>query len=208
MKNNTKYVIYTKSPLVYMGAKGRTLQSQRASMYNYFFEDDERYCRSIHAQRGHFQRHRRGFPSGVAPQGYLNVKIEGRNKLSLDFEHATLLRKGIDMYLDGNASVKDVLRYLNDGLGYKTRKTSKRGGKPINRGMLLNVLTSPVYLGMAFDKSAPNTWIGKRYEPMMTLDEFWQIQNIVRKEFSGKKRPKELRLFNRSEVKIINPVTY
>lgn len=109
----------------------------------------------------------------VAPLGYTwdkNIK-----KLVVNPDEAKIVRKMVDLALLGYSS-RQIADKLNK-LGYRTRK-----GNPFRTDKVLRTLQNRVYLGEAKYSSQrlKKTAIAKGcHEPLMTEDEFSQIQALL-----------------------------
>ncbi len=125
-------------------------------------------------------------PSG-APTGYLNyVNIEfGQHEIIKDPERFDLVRKMWDLMLTGNYNPTKILEIANNEWGFRTLKRRKRGGGTLARSSIYVMFTNPFYAGIISYKG--NEYDGK-HEPMITADEFDQVQILLGRK--GKPRPK------------------
>ena len=123
-----------------------------------------------------------------APIGYLNTKFSehGSNSIIVDPDRFLIIRKIWDTMLTGTLTPPKILELANNEWGLRTRKTKVRGNKKISRSSIYRILTDPFYAGMFYYR-------GKLYEgihkPMITLDEFDKVQNLLGRE--GRPRPKQ-----------------
>ncbi|NCN25543.1 recombinase family protein [Candidatus Falkowbacteria bacterium] len=119
-----------------------------------------------------------GWLPGVAPQGYLNdMRLEkGQRTIILDKKRSVLLQKAFNLMLTGNYSARDVLNILNNDWHYTTRKKNKLGGKPLARSSWYKMLSNPFYAGIIVYNGIESK--GK-HKPLITLDEFNRIQEIL-----------------------------
>ncbi len=119
-----------------------------------------------------------GWLPGVAPEGYLNdMRLEkGQRTIITDKKRSVLLRKAFDLMLTGSYSAQEVLRIINDDWSYTTRKKRKTGGGKLARSVWYKMLSSPFYAGII-------VFNGKEYKgkhkPLITIDEFNRIQEII-----------------------------
>lgn len=124
--------------------------------------------------RGMYSKLKRGWYPGPAKPGYINRKEKGEIIQVLDDERFPLLRKGIEMYLEG-ASVEHVLEILNDKWGYKTIQTEKTGNKPLSISSFYRILNDSFYYGKI-------VWNGEEGElnsevpKLVSEKEFWDVQ--------------------------------
>jgi site-specific DNA recombinase len=117
-----------------------------------------------------------GIRPNQAPEGYLNERGEHRVKIIVpDPVRFPLLRGVIDLILAG-ASPAEATRIANEEWGYLTRKTSRRGGRPLALSTVYKMLRNPFYSGLI-------RWKGELFPgahvPLMTLDEFEVLKHRV-----------------------------
>ncbi|MFH1854946.1 MAG: recombinase family protein [bacterium] len=139
-------------------------------------------------KRGIETKLQKGWMPDSAPLGYLNTKIEvrGENYIIKDPERFSIIRKIWELMLTGNYTPPQILEKANNEWGLRTRKTRRRGGKPISRSTIYRIFTNPFYAGTIFFKG--NYYEGK-HDPMVTLDEFDRVQMLLGRK--GKPRPKQ-----------------
>lgn len=139
-------------------------------------------------RRGLHQKCALGQPPGIAKLGYLNTKFaaHGTNKVIEDPERWHIVRKGFELMLTRKYNVPQIADILNNEYGLRTRVLGERGGVPIGRSALHRIFTDPFYSGY-FNYS------GKlhkgSYRPMITVEEFDQVQEILRRKLQT--RPKK-----------------
>ena len=123
----------------------------------------------------------------MAPIGYKNsiIEIRGENKILVDSERFPIVRKIWDLMLTGNYTPPQILELADKEWGLRTRKTKRKGGKPISRSTIYRILTDPFYTGLF--RYRGKTYQGN-HQPMITLDEFDRVQYLLGRE--GKPRPK------------------
>jgi len=128
----------------------------------------------------------KGLAPILAPLGYLNTKIEarGENYIVKDPERFPILRKMWDMMLSGNYTPPKIRDIANDEWGLRTRKTRRKGGKPISRSTIYRIFTDPFYVGL-FEYGG-KTHQGK-HDPMVTFEEYDKVQIMLGRE--GRPRP-------------------
>ena len=119
----------------------------------------------------------------LSPAGYLNEFRE--RTIVRDPERFIIIRKMWDLMLTGNYSPSKILEIANKEWGYRTRKTRRQGGTELSLGGLYKIFGSQFYAGVI-------EYGGKKYqgkhEPMVTWDEFDQVQILLGRK--GKPRPK------------------
>lgn len=121
-----------------------------------------------------------GGTTGLAPLGYRNVPKEvddGRfvNGVAIDLKRAPLIKWAFDEYATGEYSLTRLQAALTD-LGLTTRRTPKRGERPLSRQQLANILRDPYYLGMVRYKG--EVYPG-RHEALVAADVFERVQQVL-----------------------------
>lgn len=80
----------------------------------------------------------------LPPLGYVHDKK--RTRFLPDPTIAPLVRQAFERVLDGVMPV-EVLRRLNDELGFRTPRRGRLGGRPLARGAFYRMLHDPFYAG-------------------------------------------------------------
>ncbi len=130
---------------------------------------------------------------GLAPVGYLNdiSKPQGFRDYIEDPERLPLIKKLLQHMLTGNYSVLQLYELMRDDWGFRTRVTSRQGGKPISISGIYRILTEPYYYGYFWYKD-PDTGERKLWKhdntPIITEAEFDKIQVLLGRK--GRPRPK------------------
>ena len=128
-----------------------------------------------------------GWRPGAVPHGYKNTKFyeRGTNYIIEDEETWPVIRKAWDLMLTGAYTVSEVREELNEQMGFRTRKTKRRGGVRLSKGGMYRILTNPFYAGWIAYKD-----IDKRgsHKPMITDAEFDRVQVLLGRY--GRPRPK------------------
>ena len=115
-----------------------------------------------------------GIRPNQAPEGYLNVVGDHRTKIIVpDPERFHLIRRVIEL-ISAGSSPADATRVANEDWGYLTRRTSRRGGRPLALSTVYKILANPFYAGLI-------RWKGELFQgshtPLMSLDEFEALKN-------------------------------
>jgi site-specific DNA recombinase len=126
-----------------------------------------------------------GLP-GVAPEGYVNNRID--KTIEVDPVRFPLVRKAFDMFLSGDYTVIQILNAMNNDWGYTTIQRKKMGGGPIARSSLYKIFTNPRYAGLIPDPNVEGKFHRANYTPMITRDEFDRIQQML----DARNRPRYL----------------
>jgi site-specific DNA recombinase len=128
-------------------------------------------------RRGISQKVKMGGVTGVAPEGYMNDRI---NKAVLpDPVRFPLVRKAFDMFLTGEHGVQSILRTMNDEWGYTTIKRTKVGGNKLNRSTFYRMLSNPRYAGLINDPYEEGRFHKAAFKPMITMEEYDRIQSLL-----------------------------
>ena len=142
---------------------------------------------SKNVKRGNKTKLERGELPGKAPLGYLNYTDQMTKEVTLipDNQRFPVLRKMWDRMLSGIYTVEQIVEIANTKWGLRTRKTKRRGGKPVSRSFGYKLFTNPFYCGVIERREGKYP---HRYSPMVTKDEFNRVQAILGR--GGKPRPK------------------
>lgn len=141
----------------------------------------------VGVNRGLSSKVKKGQVPIFAPLGYLNTKHEarGENYIIKDPERFDIIQKAWHLMLTGEYSIPKLLKVLNDDWGVRTRKSKRRGGGPINKSTMYNILTNIFYTGLFLYRGELGNGT---HEPMITLDEFDKVQVLLGK--NGRPRAK------------------
>lgn len=142
---------------------------------------------SIVVTRGQKDKVLRGWMPGKSKIGYVNkYNPYGEPTIEVDAVRFSLLRKSIDLFMTRIYSVSQLVDILNNEWGFRTKKTKKKGGKPLEKSTYYKFLRDPYYYGL-------HEWDGNTYEihesipRMITEEEYWLIQDILGNK--GRPRP-------------------
>lgn len=138
------------------------------------------YCRnlSIEARKGINGRLKQGFYPFYAPIGYLN-QGGGRLKI-LDPLRAPLIKQLFELYLSGEHSIRSLHQEM------VTRGLTNRGGKPISRRTVENILGNRFYCGLTQNGRTGEIFQGK-HEPLISVADFEQVEAIKQGRYTKKK---------------------
>jgi site-specific DNA recombinase len=143
--------------------------------------------RGLNVRRGLAGKVRKGWRPGVAPVGYLNSKEKVRRERDLlpDPERFDKIKQLLRLFLTGNYSVHQLYKAAHNRLLLTTRVTKRQGGKPLSLSHIYRVLTDPFYCGKfqwKNQETSEDELHDGRHVPMITEDEFWQIQALLGKQ--------------------------
>jgi site-specific DNA recombinase len=112
-----------------------------------------------------------------AKLGYLNARDPMNAKRGIiitDPERFELTRKGFDLMLTGNFTVKQVIDKMNSW-GLRTRPTPTRPGQKLSYALGYDMFANPFYAGFTVLQGVTRKGL---HEPMITLREHNQMQTI------------------------------
>lgn len=132
----------------------------------------------VGVNRGLTSKVKKGQVPIFAPLGYLNTKHEtrGENYIIKDPERFDLIQKAWHLMLTGEYSIPKLLKVLNEDWGMRTRKSKHRGGGPINKSTMYNILTNIFYTGLFVYRGELGNGT---HEPMITVQEFDKVQVLL-----------------------------
>jgi len=138
------------------------------------------YCRnlSIEARKGINGRLKQGFYPFYAPLGYLN---QGGGKVkALDPHRAPLIKKLFELYLTGEHSIRSL------HLEMVARGLTTRGGKPVSRRTVENILQNRFYCGFTQNGRTGEIFQGN-HEPLISVADVERIEAIKQGRYTKKK---------------------
>lgn len=146
----------------------------------------------VAVKRGLKTKLQMGWCPGVAPLGYLNTKIKekGANDIVKDPERFETIRRMWNLMLTGNYTPPQILEIATTKWKFKTRTTKKCPGQALSHSGIYRLFTNPYYYGW-FEYGNPKQLYKGNHEPMITEDEFDQVQKLLGRE--GRPRSKEHR---------------
>jgi site-specific DNA recombinase len=136
-------------------------------------------------RRGNRARFARGWVNYHPPIGYC---IDPATKTIVkDPERFPLVRRMWDLLLTGSYQPRQILALANSEWGLRTRRTKRRGGNPVSRPHLYDVLGNPFYAGVIRLRSG-ETFAGA-HPAMVTRQEFERVQELLGRP--GRQRPQQ-----------------
>lgn len=151
---------------------------------------------SVGTKRGLTSKAKKGWFPSVAPIGYLNNKLKdkGEKDILVDFDRFPIIRKMWDLMLTGKYSVSQILEIANENWGLRTVKRRSVGGKKLSINGLYGIFSNIFYTGTRF------IWNGSEYEgrhePMITLEEFEKVQELLGRKGKPRKVRKHKSTYN------------
>ena len=144
----------------------------------------ENDAKGIDVKRGLRKKNQMGHPGGVAKPGFINdYGKKGERKPLVDPERYGLVKQHLEMFLTGKHSVRALLKYSNEVMGFKTIQRKKEGGARLQLSQLYRMLKDPYYAGFFYGKDENDQIV--RYEVsqeiprMITEEQYWQIQTLL-----------------------------
>lgn len=139
--------------------------------------------------RGMLSKARSGRRPGSAPLGYLNSKVnkKGEQDIIPDPVRGPIIRKMIDLILDGTHNAPQALAVGTEEWGLRTRPTIRsKNGLKLTKSAWYKLLQNPFYYGI-FEYPIGNNeteWIDGKHTPLIKAEEFHTIQELLRKSTS------------------------
>ena len=136
---------------------------------------------SQNVKRGLQAKVEKGWFPGIAKAGYQNdpASVKGEKTISKDPIRFPLLQRALKLILAQTHTPMQALNKLNNEWAYQTPKKRKMGGRPLSRTTFYDLLTDPFYYGRFEYPKGSDKWYQASHEPMITEDEFWQLQRIL-----------------------------
>jgi len=138
---------------------------------------------SDNVRRGNKTKLEQGWLPGPAPMGYVNDVVA--RTIKKDPDRFPLVRQMWELMLTGTHSPYQIVDLANEDWGFRTRKTKRLGGKPLAVSTLYKVFGNPFYYGVI---RRNNELYQGAHEPMVTKNEFDEVQKILRR--NDNPRPK------------------
>jgi site-specific DNA recombinase len=132
-------------------------------------------------KRGLKTKCEKGSMPGVAPIGYLNTPevIGGSRYIKIDPERFEIIKQIWNMMATGEHSVAELWKYLNNDLGFKTRKFKREGNKSMCLSRLYKMFRDPFYYGVfEYPRGSGNFYKGS-HEKMISEETFNLVQKIL-----------------------------
>ena len=136
---------------------------------------------SRNVRRGIKTKAENGWPSGIAPMGYLNHtdKMTGESVIVPDPERFALVRRMWELMLTGLHNPTQIMEIANRDWGFRSRITRKQGGRPLARSGIYQLFTRPFYHGWFEYPKKSGTWHKGKHQPLVTKAEFDKVQALL-----------------------------
>ncbi len=145
---------------------------------------------STDTKRGMRERVERGYPSGVAPIGYLNdMSAEpGSRGWIIDKERFNLVRQMHELFHTGKYSIRGLMREANEKMGLRTPQHKKQGGKKLVLSYVTDtILKNPIYAGFFITKDGERHKLNDSVPRIISEELYWDNQKIL--GVRGRPRP-------------------
>jgi hypothetical protein len=127
-------------------------------------------------------------PSGRLSEGYVHVKNErGESINDSDPERFPLLRKAIELMLNGSHTPIEALIALNNDMGYRTKLTKRTGNEPLSDSTWYKLLNDTKYCGNLVRSEGE---FSTDFPSLMTPEEFGKIQILLGRKSSRRRTKK------------------
>lgn len=120
--------------------------------------------------------------AGLAKPGYINAEnpITKEKFIDTDGNRWNLIRKALELLLTGSYTRMQALYTLNNVWGYRTRKTTRQGGKPLSISAFYRIVSDPFYYGLMIrNLEGVQQEIMGNHKPMITKEQFDKLQIIL-----------------------------
>jgi site-specific DNA recombinase len=142
--------------------------------------------KGVNVKRGLAGKVRKGWRPGIAKIGYLNntSREHGERDIQPDPERFDKVKRLLKLFLTGDYSVRKLHALASERLLLRTRRTKRQGGKPLSLSNVYYLLSDPFYCGKFWwnnEHTEEKELHQGSHPPMITEDEFWQIQALLGK---------------------------
>lgn len=137
--------------------------------------------KGVDVKRGLGDKAKLGWLPSGAPPGYMNdpTAEKGNKRILSDPVRRPIIKESWRLLLTGNYATSQILKIINEDLGYRSPKRKRIGGKPMVRSQIYTMFRNPFYYGLFEYPRGSGTWCHGQHEPMITEDEFWKAQEIL-----------------------------
>ena len=147
---------------------------------------------SKHVSRGQVQACKRGYRPTMSPVGYVNSRYhpnEQKQQIHLvDEERFPIIRQCFDMILSRKYSPLETYKIATTELGLTSPPNRRHpNGRPLSQCTFYNMLNNTFYYGEFEYPSGSNNWYEGNHTPLITEDEFTQVQEILGKKVTRAK---------------------
>jgi DNA invertase Pin-like site-specific DNA recombinase len=170
--------------ILYIKTQEKDYRPEDNSLLSYLeFGIANQYIRDLsnNVKRGLKMKLEMGWFPSRAPLGYLNSihKEKGNNEIVSDPDRFRQVKQMWAMMLAGAHSVSEIHEIATKQWKLKTRNTKRVASKSLALSMMYRIFTSPFYYGWFEYPKGSGSWFKGQHEPMITEDEFNQVQKIL-----------------------------
>jgi len=137
--------------------------------------------KSTLVKSGLLRRHRRGYPNGFPPAGYVQ-RSEGSSGHSfwvVDRPRFNKVRKVLQRFLQGHDSITSITAYARR-IGLTTTPKSRVGGRPLTRSAIhVRLLVNPIYAGYFSGIDGRRYELDRSLPRVLAEEDFARIQEIL-----------------------------
>lgn len=164
-------------------------QNTDVSVISLYFGASKQYSKNLSkdVKRGQRTKASSGLPASQASLGFRN-SLEGEKGTrwwNVDEERYWKVKKLLDLFLEGNYSVRKLYRYAIEELKLTTPVKKKQGGRPIAVQSIYNMLKNPVYAGFFYTQGEKYS-LRSELPRMITEEQHEKILQMI----ECKKKPK------------------
>lgn len=154
-------------------------------MLGILFAESKHYSDALgqNVRRGFRTKYELGWLPAIAKLGYINTR-EG-DPIAPDPDRFHLCRKMWDLMLTGTISPRRIWEIATREWGLTTPKRKRLGGRPISLSAVYKMFTNPFYAGVL---SYEGKIFPGKHKPMVTVDEFERVQELLGRP--GRPRPR------------------
>lgn len=131
--------------------------------------------KGVNVKRGMKSKCESGYRPCMSPLGYLqrdDAGKKGNKKIIIDPKRAPIIKKLFEKVAYEFKSGRDIYRWLNDEVKFKTR-----AGKKIALSTIYRMLNSPFYYGEFEYPQGSGKWFKGDYEPIITKEIFQRVRD-------------------------------
>jgi DNA invertase Pin-like site-specific DNA recombinase len=144
--------------------------------------------KGINVKRGLKTRAEMGLWPCVAPTGYLNEKIQGREcYVIVDPIRGPVIKQMFEKVAYERWSGRRVYKWLKEDIKFKSRRNTN-----LNLSTIYNLLKLPFYSGIFEYPRGSGNWYEGKHQPLISRELFQKVQEKIAEENRPKTRFKEL----------------
>ncbi len=143
-------------------------------------------------KRGLKTKCEKGSQPGKAPLGYLNTPYlpGGSRYIIKDPERFDTIKRIWEMMATGNYTVSELQNYLNNELGFRTRRFKREGERPLSLSRMYKMFRDSFYYGVfEYPRGSGQFWQGT-HEIMITKETFDLVQKILNRHLKTRSKVK------------------